>query len=95
MRLIDADVLKEDLKDYYEHLMTLYKGLKHTEDKQICACQLTTFKEAVLRVKDAPTVDAVPVVRCKDCEIEQTCKLAQYLGENGFCSYGERKDNEN
>lgn len=35
----------------------------------------------------------VPVVRCKNCEIEQMCTLAQCLGENGYCSYGERKEN--
>ena len=32
------------------------------------------------------------VVRCKDCEKQRTCRYAQYLGEDGFCSYGERKD---
>ena len=31
-------------------------------------------------------------VRCGECEKEQECKNAQYLGENGFCSYGERKE---
>lgn len=33
----------------------------------------------------------IPVM-CKDCEKEQDCKIAQYLGDNGFCSYGERKE---
>ena len=37
--------------------------------------------------------DFVRVVRCKDCDKERDCKQAQWLGENGFCSYGERKDN--
>ena len=32
------------------------------------------------------------VVRCKGCEKQRTCRYAQYLGEDGFCSYGERKD---
>lgn len=49
---------------------------------------------------DAPTADVVEVVRCKDCFycteefkkpycvwFEETTK------EDGFCSYGERKDN--
>ena len=43
-------------------------------------------------ILDAPTVDAVEVVRCKGCEKQRTCRYAQYLGEDGFCSYGERKD---
>ena len=58
-------------------------------------------------IDEAPTVDAVPVVRCKDCkhydntEGIQWChlnsKLAQHgfdwhsFPEDGFCSYGEWK----
>lgn len=51
-----------------------------------------------------PTIDAVPVVRCKDCKY---WKLSQYntmgihicgrfsgvRGEHDFCSRGERRDN--
>ena len=61
--------------------------------------ELTPCFEAI---RDAPTVDAVPVVRCKDCN---HCKpwyrdrgLCLIWGEtgasvflDGFCSYGERK----
>jgi len=43
-------------------------------------------------INDAPTIEAVPVVRCKDCKIQQTCNFAQYQGDNGFCSLAERKD---
>ena len=43
----------------------------------------------------APTIDAVPVVRCKDCEWNDVCKDAgYYLGVNGFCSKGKKKDGE-
>lgn len=47
--------------------------------------------------KGAPTVDAVPVVRCKDCFLYGECKAAKWYGENGngYCSVGDRsKDNE-
>ena len=52
----------------------------------------------------APTVDAVPIVRCKDCkqwrkdfarctEFVGRCDYANYMiGENGYCLYGERKE---
>lgn len=43
-------------------------------------------------VETAPTIDAVEVVRCKECEYQQSCTNAQYLGIEGFCSYGERKE---
>lgn len=54
-----------------------------------------------------PTIDAVPVVRCKDCEHYQTddldgntlcgCTLHSAMLDitpDSFCSYGERKDGE-
>ena len=50
---------------------------------------------------DAPTVDAVEVVRCKDCINAEyfngvlCCAMAHDVvrQKNDFCSYGERKDN--
>ena len=39
-----------------------------------------------------PTIDAVEVVRCKDCIIHGLCRFEQGLGLDGFCSKGERKD---
>ena len=44
-------------------------------------------------INNQPTVDAVEVVRCKDCVSHNICKFEQFQGLNGFCSYGERKDN--
>lgn len=47
-------------------------------------------------IDNAPTVDAVPVVRCKDCKHEfgGSCILCgfQKRKPEDFCSYGERKD---
>lgn len=61
---------------------------------------------AQVLVNTAPAVDAVEVVRCKDCRRFKPheerpefgfCKLYP-LGlakhENGFCEHGERKENE-
>ena len=55
-------------------------------------------------LEDAQTIDAVPVVRCKDCmryEPLNDCKPfdCEYSGMYGvtkddFCSYGERKDDD-
>lgn len=62
----------------------------------------------VKSLSEIPTVDAVPVVRCKDCkhrvsverfEGEYGCNhengLLGLVYDNYFCSYGERKDSEN
>ena len=58
---IEREALKEDLKESYERLRAIYDSLTYNEDKQICAGQLTTFTEAILRVKEAPAADVVLV----------------------------------
>ena len=51
------------------------------------------YFDVVFDVEEMPTVDAVEVVRCKDCVSHNICKFEQFQGLNGFCSYGERKCN--
>lgn len=53
---------------------------------------------AIMAVCEAPTVDAVAVVRCKDCEWFNKPGCAIYIvddsdkpKENDFCSFGERR----
>lgn len=46
---------------------------------------------------DSPTVDAVPVVRCRECKYRdgtpgQPNILCGQMHEDDFCSYGERKE---
>ena len=61
--------------------------------------------DAAYMVNKAPTVDAVPVVRCKNCVNGTVCENlqgAEYVDcvlddysvrmPDDFCSYGERKD---
>ena len=52
------------------------------------------------QIADAPTVDAVEVVRCKDCRHMEKSQYGRYCqiwgmynghGDDGFCCYGERK----
>lgn len=49
----------------------------------------------------APTVDAVEVVRCKDCKNAKQSNIGVYcsfheivFSEDDFCSYGERREGE-
>ena len=59
------------------------------------------------QIDNAPTIDAVPVVRCKDCKFAHMtyggeCKYCDaweseeslYLDGDFFCAFGERKDDE-
>ncbi len=38
--------------------------------------------------------DVVEVVRCKDCFLYGECQAAKFYGDDGYCSVGERKDDE-
>ena len=62
-----------------------------------------TRDEFVAFLKKQPTIDAVPVVRCKDCirryDTDECpmCfliegKYYEYTNGNGFCDSGERKE---
>ena len=73
MRLIDSDALIAKFKDDLENL-------------QEFAFQLATIG-AINTVKHQPTIDAVPVIRCKDCKWYYrggaTCMF--WDGANGMC----------
>lgn len=74
------------------------------QDYNHVRCRACWVDDAVSAIDDAPAVDAVEVVRCKDCKyhsIEETECGAKYISCNrfdevmeadDFCSYGERKD---
>lgn len=57
----------------------------------------------IAEIINAPTIDAVPVVRCKDCKnairhcdgmitCQHPCGKKIQMGSNDFCSYGERRE---
>ena len=52
-RLIDADRLSEII---YENVLAPYEDSREAKE------------ECLREIEEAPTVDAVPVVRCKDCK---------------------------
>ena len=91
MRPIDADRALEIVRDH---------GIAHP-----AAYHLTNYTTLILR--EAPTVDAVPVVRCRDCKYYKPQKKsahwenrANYCNRvvtirtqpDDFCSYGKRKE---
>ena len=64
-----------------------------------------TVNDCITDIKYAPSVDAVEVVRCKDCKhwehrigASGACKrfsfedYTNWTSEDDFCSYGERKE---
>lgn len=88
MRLIDADALRR------EHCNGCSADIR--ED-----CKIDPICASLMWVHEAPTVDAVPVVRCKDCARQKKgfCTIRKdsfgatlLVGEHDFCSDGERKN---
>lgn len=94
VRLIDA-ISRRAVLDRLEMLRRNY-GLK--------AGYRDAMTDAIGEVHDAPAIDAVTVVRCKDCrrwgagypsetDKIKCCQIAGYMiGENGYCLYAEAKD---
>lgn len=92
MRLIDGDnALKAFAVEYKKTKELIDSGETHLDNLA------EGFTEAAHIIRYiATTVDAVPVVRCKDCKhlfgtICAVCGLLPRKPED-FCSYGERKD---
>ena len=66
-------------------------------DAELCATcgEHHTAEDVIMMIKTAPTVDAVPVVRCRECKYLGFCGDAtnlEVMGFYGYCSRGERKE---
>lgn len=91
MRPIDADNLKSLIKQYM-------KDFKKSETRLVaCRAVLSMIGDK----NQTPTIDAVPVVQCKDCKyllnemFEKLCACDGFsVKDEHFCSYGERRDDE-
>ena len=110
MKLIDAAELYEKTAEWEAQALHMVEITMNDEDKtewrkwSAILGERSAFK---FDVADAPTVDAVPVIRCKDCKYWQ---LEHYVGGQGmscqmdnsddvcltepthFCSWAERKE---
>lgn len=105
-RLIDANALAELLKDERDFYKKMYDYMKQPceqDERAIIGAYYTAYSKSYHIVKDAPTVDAVQVVRCKDCQwfdanddyYDSYCdKNGISVEEDFYCADGERKDDE-
>ena len=93
MRLIDADLIGALLYTKFTQMKELINQGENYLDNFT-----EGLTEAAGVIRNMPTVDAVPVVRCKDCtewdELSGECSHWYGFRENDFCSYGERKDGD-
>ena len=95
MRLIDADAILDDfLKRYTE--------MERDRKLVFAACEIK--QDFADMISNAPTVDAVPVVRCKDCihSYDDLCGLCCTCGPyvdcvvqpEFYCADGKRKEDK-
>jgi hypothetical protein len=89
MRLIDGDALERRADE------VTFMGFQAVERKK-------HFMDLVSAMaKSCPTIDSVPVVRCKDCDFRDELysgdlilcrrKMSGIVKDTDFCSYGKRK----
>ena len=80
MRLIDVDRLSEAI---YDNVPAPYEDASWAKE------------DCLAEIEAAPTIDAVPVVRCRECKHLGFCGDAtnlEVMGFYGYCSSGERKE---
>ena len=78
-RLIDADAL----------------GVGRCSKDILPAAYCAGWNGLIELIEKAPTIDAVPVVRCRECKHLGFCGDAtnlEVMGFYGYCSRGERKE---
>lgn len=94
-RLIDADALLEEIREYIDEYSLLDENGYH--NGKWCA-----MKEAEDMLESAPTVDAVEVVRCRDCCYKDKANVnnkgflicpasGMEITDDDYCSYGKHK----
>lgn len=78
MRLIDADAVSAEIKKFF-----------YPATNRDAANYNHGVENALIEIKDAETIDAVPVVRCKDCEffVEAGGKYNAIFNLHEFGSY--------
>ena len=108
MTLIDKEELLNTLRQRYKELNQWYKdndGEGNESRLDIISSAIAECFEIGNIIKNTPTIDAVPVIHCKDCE-HLVCGSECYCGETGmvlksyeqeehFCSFGVRKNETN
>jgi hypothetical protein len=112
MRLIDADATIKYLRELRCKDCDRRKGMKNGKirflyeigDAPCRACDIGDTIDYFLDEDFSPTVDTVPIVRCKDCQhrhsltgicvnIDGAC-FQSYVGDDWFCADGERRDSD-
>ncbi len=105
MKLIDADDLIDEVMERYCEDCSKRKGLKNGKWRVVYSvgdvpCRACGISDMMDEIDSAPTVDAVPVVRCWDCKYWEPATLSSgncgraleiTAYKDDYCSYGEKQ----
>lgn len=101
MRLIDADALKTEFDRYYDTCFRMYVIADNKSSKDKWEGKSLGVNWGRNIITDAPTVDAVEVVRCAEC-INRGAMLdnmfychtnKRWHEPNHYCGYGRKEGN--
>jgi len=101
MRLIDGNALYEKTAEWEAQALHMVEKTMHDEDNAEWKRWSTVLAERSAfkyDVADAPTIDAVPIVRCRECTVPHNrwtgCPQLGGLvtPPDFYCAFGERKD---
>lgn len=95
MRLIDAERLFYVVQGHHD----LYRGATIATDK----ARRDECLQIMCDINDSPTIDAVPVVRCRECKYWTSINNEETYGwcyfddkatskAKHFCAYGQRRE---
>lgn len=105
MRLGDLEAARRLLLNYYPCVN------EDTHKSNYMGDTLMSYEVADMIedcIENTPTIDAVPVVRCRECKYKDECiRRIEFIGRNpvleqntyeyhplSFCSYGHRKEDD-
>lgn len=96
MRLIDANALKAIR--FHDLPYSQIVPADCDTDEKVYAYKLGWNDAIDAIVESAPAVDAVEVVRCRDCkwwnDYEESC-FGKVAREDDYCAWGERREDGN
>ena len=101
--LISRKALLEELQKAYDIAHRIFQNQNSPESQECCKLQLRTLRSVIEDVKEAPTINAVDVVRCKECRSAFADKSTvegcvycvnwgQIVEADGFCHLAQKED---
>lgn len=101
MRLIDGNELKKELKQLFVEAYKWRNEIACVDNIRYERAdgEVAAYIEAIMTVNNAPTVEAIPVIKCKECKFnksnyipcEDSCfKFADLpISKDFYCACGE------